>query len=402
MRTRFWRESKLPGRTLGLLVLLLLAACAPEPEPGTSADAVSYRKTDLSALPGWNTDRVSAALPALKRSCGKLRLRSDNQLIEPESLGGHVGAWRGACDALARLSDNSDDAAVKAFLKDWFTAYEVVSGTGPGLFTGYYEPELEGALTHKSGYDTPLLERPADLVLVNLGDWRSALNGERIAGRLRGGRLVPYESRAEIEAGALAENAKPLLWLKDPVDAFFLHIQGSGLVKLDDGSSLRVGYDGNNGHIYFPIGRYLVESGEIDRDKVSLQTIREWLNRNPGQMQAVMNRNPSYIFFRKIQGDGPIGAEGVALTEGRSLAVDRRYIPLGVPIWLDVDYPDERGQPLRRLVVAQDTGGAIRGAVRGDVFWGHGAAAAEKAGPMAAEGRYFVLLPRNIDVASKQ
>ena len=344
-------------RGLWLLTVLLLAACTPDQEPDRAdSPPVSYKRTDLAGLPAWNSDRVSEALPALKRSCGKLRRQSDTATIAPAEIGGTVAAWRGACDALSRLSDGSGDGAVRDFLTTWFDAYEVRAGKSEGLFTGYYEPELNGSLERREGFETPLLARPSDLVLVNLGDWRTGLRGERIAGRLRSGRLIPYESRSEIESGALGDNAETLVWLDDPVDAFFLHIQGSGRIRLDDGRVLR----------------------------------------------SVMDRNPSYIFFRTIDGEGPIGAQGVALTAGRSLAVDRRYIPLGAPVWLDVDYPDESGRPLQRLVVAQDTGGAIKGAVRGDVFWGHGPTAAEKAGPMAASGRYYVLLPKNLDIALKQ
>tara|TARA_R110002051_G_scaffold325488_1_gene428183 strand:+ start:1259 stop:2440 length:1182 start_codon:yes stop_codon:yes gene_type:complete len=393
----------LAWRRLWLLTVLALVACAPEQDPDRAVSPpVSYERTDLSALPAWESDRVSEALPALKRSCGKLRRQSDTDTIAPAEIGGTVAAWREACDALSRLSDGSGDAAVRDFLSTWFVAYEVRAGDGAGLFTGYYEPELNGSLEQREGFDTPLLARPSDLVLVNLGDWRAGLRGERIAGRLRSGRLIPYESRAEIETGALGDNVETLAWIDDPVDVFFLHIQGSGRIRLDNGQVLRVGYDGHNGHSYYPIGRYLVENGEIDKDAISLQTIRAWLHAHPDQMRGVMDLNPSYIFFRTIDGDGPIGAQGVALTAGRSLAVDRRYIPLGAPVWLDVDYPDESGNPLQRLVVAQDTGGAIKGGVRGDVFWGHGPTAAEKAGPMAATGRYFVLLPKNLDIALKQ
>jgi membrane-bound lytic murein transglycosylase A len=385
------------------LIVLILAACTPDQEQQrTDSPSVHYTKIELAALPAWNSDQVSKALPALKRSCRKRRRQSDITTIAPAEIGGTVAAWRGACEALLQLSDSSGDSVFRDFLLTWFDAYEVRNDQGDGLFTGYFEPELNGSLERRHGFDTPLLARPSDLVLVNLGDWRKDLRGERIAGRLRSGRLIPYESRSEIESGGLGDNAETLVWLDDPIDTFFLHIQGSGRIKLDNGDVLRVGYDGHNGHVYYPIGRYLVESGELDRDVVSLQTIRDWLRRHPDQMRSVMDRNPSYIFFRTIDGEGPIGAQGVALTAGRSLAIDRRYIPLGAPVWLDVDYPDESGRPLQRLVVAQDTGGAIKGVVRGDVFWGHGAIAAEKAGPMAASGRYYVLLPKNIDIALKQ
>ena len=232
---------------------------------------------------------------------------------------------------------------------------------------------------------------------MDLGNWRDTMRGERIAGRVVDGRLKPYDSRAEIDGGSLKGTTKPIVWLDSPVDAFFLHIQGSGLVKLPDGSLTRVGYDGHNGHIYHAVGRALIEWGEVKREDMSLQAIRSWMAQNPDRMRELMHKNPSYIFFRELTGDGPIGAQSVALTPGRSLAIDRRFLPLGAPMMVDVDYADESGAPLNRLVIAQDTGGAIRGAVRADMFWGAGAPAERLAGPMAAKGRYWILLPNGVD-----
>jgi membrane-bound lytic murein transglycosylase A len=187
-----------------------------------------------------------------------------------------------------------------------------------------------------------------------------------------------------------------LLWVDSAIDAFFLHIQGSGRVAMADGGVVRVGYSDTNGQPYRAIGRDLVESGEISSDRISMQTIRAWLAAHPNDAEAMMARNRSFVFFRILQGDGPIGAMGVALVPGRSLAVDRRFVPLGLPVWLDATDPLSPGTPLRRLMVAQDTGGAIRGPVRGDVFWGHGAKAAARAGRMKSRGRYFLLLPRRV------
>ena len=228
-------------------------------------------------------------------------------------------------------------------------------------------------------------KRPDDLVLVDLGDWRDSLRGERIAGRLRGGRLVPF-SRGDILAGTLSEKEPPLMWLSDPIDAFFLHIQGSGRVRMADGSIRRVGYDGHNGHVYYPIGRYLIESGEIAREDMSLQVIRTWLEANPARQDEVMNLNPSYIFFREIIGDGPIGAQGVALTPGRSLAVDLRFHPLGAPVWLDADYTDETGKRQRLMSRRIPAAPSVAGA-RG-VFWGPGEAAARLPAPWRRMGAW--------------
>lgn len=279
------------------------------------------------------------------------------------------------------------------------------------MFTGYYEPELRGSRTRGGRYTVPLYGRPADLVTVDLGQFRDELKGQRIVGRVRQGALRPYATRAEIEAGALHGikhedgGSLELVWVDDAVDAFFLQIQGSGRVVLEDGSVLRVGFAERNGHPYVAIGRELVAQGIMTREQVSMQSIREWLAANPDTAAELMNRNPSFVFFRTLPSstspeDGPFGSEGVPLTPGRSLAVDRNFLPMGLPIWLEADDPINSGQRLRRLLIAQDTGGAIRGPVRGDVFWGFGADAAERAGRMRSAGRYWILLPR--DVAARQ
>ena len=242
-------------------------------------------------------------------------------------------------------------------------------------------------------HTTPLLRRPPDLVSADLGLFRPDWRGERIAGRVVNGRLVPYPTRAEIEHGALGGMGLAFLWVNDPVDAFVLQIQGSGRVRLGDGTLVNVGYDGENGRPYVAIGRLLVERGEMKREDVSLAAIRAWLAAHPDAAPALMDGNPSYVFFREIKGAAPIGAEGAVLTAGRSLAVDAKFLPLGVPLWLDAA---QDGAALRRLVVAQDTGGAIRGPVRGDLFCGFGPAAEAQAGRMRATGAYYLLLPRQV------
>jgi membrane-bound lytic murein transglycosylase A len=240
----------------------------------------------------------------------------------------------------------------------------------------------------------PIYRRPDDLVMVELGDFRADWRGERIAGRVIDGALKPYPDRLAIERGALTGRGLELLWVADPIDAFFLEIQGSGRIALADGSTVRIGYAAQNGHPYVAIGRALVARGALAKDRVSMRTIRDWLASHPGEAGAVMDLNPSYVFFKEIPGDGPVGAQGLVLSPGRSLAVDPKFMPLGVPLWLDVDMPRELTGRLRRLVVAQDTGGAIRGPVRGDLFCGTGAAAGEVAGAMQQRGGYWLLLPK--------
>lgn len=374
-------------------VLSLLAACSPAPEPEEQPERLRLERASFGDLPGWQADDVAAAVPAMRKSCSRMMRGDDARPVGPGNRYGTIGAWRPVCEALDRVPEG-DTAAARAVFEENFTVWRA-SDAAPenDLFTGYYEPEIRGAREAGGDFDVPLYPRPSDLVLVDLGDFRDSMKGERIAGRMQGFRLKPYDSRADIEAGSLLDNVEPLMWLADPIDSFFLHIQGSGLIRFDDGTRTRVGYDGHNGHIYFPIGRYLISAGHVPKEEMSMQAIRTWLEANPDQMAAVMNRNPSYIFFRELTGDGPIGAQGVALTAGRSLAVDRTSHALGVPVWVDIDYDGG----LRRLMVAQDTGGAIRGPVRGDFFWGSGDAAGEKAGAMAASGRFWLLLPVGIN-----
>ncbi|WPZ35487.1 MltA domain-containing protein [Thalassobaculum sp. OXR-137] len=378
------------------LLLGALAACSADQPPETSdGGTLQLARAGFADLPGWSDDDVAAAVPAMRRSCSRMLRGDDSKPLGPGIRFGTVGDWRASCSAMETVAPG-DTAAARAVFEEQFTVWKATdSEPDNDLFTGYYEPELSGARVDTAPYSVPIFPRPDDLILVDLGDFRDSMKGERIAGRIEGFRLKPYDSRAEIEAGSLSGKVQPILYLADPIDAFFLHIQGSGLIRLPDGSRTRVGYDGHNGHIYFPIGRHLISEGLVPKEEMSMQAIRAWLDAHPDQMHAVMNLNPSYIFFRELTGEGPIGAQGVALTAQRSLAVDRTKHALGVPIWVDIDYGSEGG--LRRLMVAQDTGGAIRGPIRGDFFWGSGDAAGEKAGAMAAPGRMWLLLPVGVN-----
>ena len=324
---------------------------------------------------------MAAAARAFAQGCGRLIARG--------------GGWAAPCRALAE--DPPDDAdTARRFFERWFRPHAVAdAAAGPeGLFTGYYEASLRGALRPDARYRIPLFARPDDLVTADLGRFDPALKGKRITGRVRGGALIPYPVRAAIDRGALGDRARPLVWVDDAVDAFFLHIQGSGRVAFEDGSEMRVGFAATNGRPYTAIGRVLVARGALRRDEVSMRSIRDWLAAHPAEAAQVMAENARYVFFRRLDGPGPIGALGVPLTAGRSLAVDPAAIPLGAPVWLQTTAALAPEEPLRRLMVAQDTGGAIKGAVRGDVFFGAGAEAARQAGAMKRPGRYFVLLPR--------
>ncbi len=375
-----------------LLAALGIAACAPRvPE-----DRIALEPASFDDLPGWRADDPRHALAALKRSCDRHLARPAEAAVGPFAVGGRAGDWHGPCRVLATLEPSAMDAAeARRFVEAGFRPYRVRGSDGPeGLFTGYYEASARGSRTRSARYHVPLHGRPADLVTADLGIFSDEFRGRSVAGRVENGRFIPYEDRAAISAGALAGRDLEILWVDDPVDAFFMEIQGSGRVLLDDGTVLRVGYAGKNGLPYTAIGRVLTDMGALTRDRVSMQSIRAWLAANPDKARAVMDHNRSYVFFREIEGEGPIGAEGVALTPERSLAVDRRFFGLGVPFYVVAD--DDAGAlaPVRALMVAQDTGGAIRGPVRGDLFLGWGEAAGERAGRMRMRGRYWMLLPR--------
>jgi membrane-bound lytic murein transglycosylase A len=347
-------------------------------------------------LPGWGQDHPAEALAPFVAGCARM---GDNLGGSGEAAvrGGNAAGWAAACNA-ARVVRPGDDAAARAFFEANFQPYAVAAdGRETGLFTGYYEPEVRGSRSPGAGYDVPLLSRPTDLVQIDLGAFAEDLKGRRIGGRINGGNMVPYYDRSEIVGGALRGKRLELIWLANPVDAFFLQIQGSGRVRLPDNRVARVTYSGQNGRPYVAIGKVLAERGAIPLEQVSMQSIRSWLDSHPAEAADVMDRNPSYVFFRELTGvraeDGPPGALGAALTPGRSVAVDRSYIPLGAPVFLDTTDP-VKGQPIQRMMVAQDLGGAIKGPVRADIFFGWGHDAEEVAGRMRGTGREYLLLPK--------
>jgi membrane-bound lytic murein transglycosylase A len=364
--------------------LLLLAACAVHapapapPPPGPSS--LTLARADFAALPGWKNDDQAAALAALLQSCPILIQHDPTD-------------WQGPCADGATVPAG-DGAAARVVLERDFVPFQAGDNGNPqGLFTGYYEAELHGALQPGGRFTVPLYRRPADLVSVDLGQFRPEWRGRRIAGKLVGSKLEPYAARPAIEAGALAGQGLELLWVDDPVDAFFLAVQGSGRVILPDGRVVRVGYDGDNGQPYVSIGKLLIETG-VPKDEITMPFLRQWIAQHPAEGRQLMDGNPSYVFFKDLAGPGPLGAQGVVLTPGRSLAVDPAFVAYGLPVWIDATDPTESSGRLQRLLIAQDTGGAIRGPVRGDVFFGYGAEAAAHAGVLKGQGTWWLLLPR--------
>ena len=353
-------------------------------------------------LATWSQSDLRAAFQAFLRSCAALAAKSDETPLGGVNYAGTAGEWRPVCDAAALVAADSPEP-VRGFFETEFVPYRVGQAAGGGLFTGYYEPQLRGSRTRHDAYQTPLYGVPLDLVNVDLGLFRDSLKGQKIVGKVSDGRLVPYPARAEIETDGL-RTAVPILYVDDPVDAFFLQIQGSGRVVLDDGSVVRAAYAAQNGRPYTPIGAILIQRGELTRETVSMQSIRAWLAEHPAEALQIMNANASYVFFEERPIGDPLlgaqGAQGVPLTPEVSLAVDMTVHALGVPVWLETTAPDPDAaspdRPFDRLLVMQDTGGAIRGPVRGDVYWGYGPDAGAIAGRMRSEGRLTVLLPRSV------
>lgn len=305
--------------------------------------------------------------------------------------------WRPACDEAQALGSKPDNGSLRRFFESRFQPYLLTNpeGTVEGMITGYYEPLLKGSRKPTGPGRYAVLGVPDDLLTIDLSELYPDLKNYRLRGRLLGNKVVPYWSRAELMAREDSLKARTLLWVDDPIELFFLQIQGSGRVRLPDGSIVRLGYADQNGHPYQSIGRVLIERGELKPEQASMQGIQAWARANPAKVNDLLNANPSYVFFRELDlpaSEGPIGALGVPLTPERSIAIDPRSTPLGAPVFLAASHPNS-SKPLRRLVLAQDTGGAIKGVVRADYFWGYGAEAGALAGRMKQTGQMWVLLP---------
>ncbi len=370
---------------LAPFLLALLAGCTASKRPADAVPSARFDAVSWSKLPGWRADDALAAWPALVNSCKAIRSRAE---------------WTSFCTALAAASPG-DAAFARAFLEQQLTPYRITGVTGrhqekTGLVTGYYEPLLHGSRERSAQFATPLYRRPDDLLVVDLSAVIPELKGKRVRGRLEGNKVVPYFSRGETrEAAGLAGHE--LVWIDNALDAFLLEVQGSGRVQLTTGETIRLQYEDQNGHPYRSIGKYLADQGAMPIEQMNMPAIRAWLAANPQRLKEVLDSNPSVVFFREAPLDdasvGPKGALGVPLTAGRSIAVDPKFLPLGAPMFLSTTQPGTT-LPLQRLVVAQDTGGAIRGPVRADLFFGFGAESGEQAGIMKQDVELWLLWPR--------
>jgi len=397
---------RVPFLTLTAMAsVLMISACAVTPPSDKTTidnieeipDQLNLVQNNFNQLPNWQNEDFVGFAQSYKRSCDAILKRPSQNAMGKNPRFGKAQEWQIACRRFADINQ-TNPSAVRQFFEQNFIPYQANNnGETEGLFTGYYEAALRGSRTRQGQYQVPLRARPDDLVMVQLGEFRDGLKGQRIAGRVVGGKLKPYETHAEIKNGQLPPaQDKPLVWVDSAVDAFFLQIQGSGVVTLDDGTTMRVGYAGQNGHPYYAIGKELIKRGHLTKENVSMQSIRAWLAANPSQANEIMTTNKSYVFFRELTGEGPVGGQGVALTPMRSLAIDRSIIAYGIPTFLSAENPQSGAPMINRLMVTQDTGGAIRGPVRGDFFWGYGAKAEAMAGEMKSKGQYWFLLPKTM------
>jgi membrane-bound lytic murein transglycosylase A len=372
---------------LVLALLALLSACATRKPATGVAPVARFEAVSWDKLPGWRADDALAAWPAIVSSCGALHSRAE---------------WKSFCGEVVAASPGDADF-VRAFVERHLTPFRVVRVTGRerdtrGLVTGYYEPLLRGSRERIDPFTTPLYRRPDDLLVVELASLYPELKGKRVRGRLDGNKVVPFYTRAQTrEAPGL--QGHEIVWIDDALDAFLLEVQGSGRVQLPTGETIRLQYADQNGQPYRSIGRYLADQGVMKLEDVNMPAIRAWLAANPQRMREVLDSNPSVVFFTEgplaDPSVGPKGAQGVPLTAGRSIAVDPAVVPLGAPVFLSTSYPST-DLALRRLVVAQDTGGAIRGPVRADLFFGFGAEAGAQAGMMKQEGEMWILWPKGV------
>ncbi len=360
---------------------------SPVKKPATEklpADIPPYsllKPASWQDLEGLLEDDVVEAWPAWLQSCTRL---------------GEKEAWKTACDAASAMNQ-PNSARIIDYLSNHFDVFQAQNqdGSTTGMVTGYYQPLLKGSRKQSKQYPHPLYGVPADLITVELADVYPQLKYKRVRGRLAGKKLIPYRTRAEIDVNPSPLAGNEIFWIDDHIDVFFLQVQGSGVVQLENGEQVQVGYANQNGSPYHSIGRLLVEQGELTLEKASMRGIKNWAQNNPDKLQPLLNSNPSYVFFRELPTglSGPIGALGVPIKAERSVAVDRKFIPLGAPIFLSTTEPNSTN-PLRRLMLAQDTGGAIKGGVRADFFWGAGDKAGARAGSMKQQGEVWVLLPK--------
>jgi membrane-bound lytic murein transglycosylase A len=354
-------------------------------------------KTTYAKLPAWNNDDPTLALHAFQRSCAEILKRKPDDLFSKHMAGGAVRDWQSICVAANQLTSN-DAKAARQFFETWFEPYQIRNNLNShGLFTGYYLPLLQGSLKPDKRFSIPIYGVPNDLITVQLGTFHQDLTGKTLIAQLKNNKLYKYPDRNAINQGAIQKNAQVLVWTDNLLDVFFAQIQGSAMVELPNHERFIINYAATNGLPYTAIGKILIENKAITKENMSMQTLRAWLEKHPDEINAILNSNASYVFFKVLKNSDPLGSEKIPLLPERSLAVDTRFIPLGAPLWLNTTLPTNTSNTpaaFQRLVIAQDTGGAIKGIIRGDVYWGASDKAADIAGHMQSDGQYWILLPK--------
>lgn len=363
------------------------------------SDTIALKSIAFEQLPGWNKAKLHSSFAAFQISCKTFLRQNPNNNVGTEYFPLKAKDWQPVCLAAQSLNPINEDS-IRSFFIKWFQPIEF-QRKNPlhGLFTGYYLPLLQGSMVKTAEFNVPIYGLPNNLVTIDLNKFSDLLPAQRLVGKIEKGKLMPYPTRAAINKGAIEQHAPVLLWVNSHIDRLFLEIQGSGIVELPNKTRVFLGYAGENGAPYTAIGQVLMQKGLLSKEKISMQNIKTYLEAHPDEIIPIINHNQSFIFFRFLKQTAALGAQGVDLTPGYSLAVDRKWIPLGIPLWLDTTHPsqdDTQPQPLQRLMIAQDTGGAIRGPVRGDVFWGAGKKATFIAGKMKNEGHYWIFVPKTL------
>lgn len=386
----FWYQPKKALKfTLSILVVLVLNGCFNESKTPEITSALKVKKTSFNDITDWNKDNFAEVIPVFIKNCGVI-LNNKKEYIYSSQIKIKTADYQAICRRFSNKNIKNSEQ-MKKFLEDEFTPYLISDGDNEeGKFTSYYEAEINASFEKTDEYKYPVYGKPSDLIEINLKDFDTTLPNVRLVGRIEKGKFIPYYNRREIENNGI--KAPVIMWGNDLVDIHFMQIQGSAIAHMSDGSDLRIGYADNNGHKFRGIGGILLSKKLIQPKDASMTKIREWLRNNPQKAADLMAENERFIFQRLSDADGPLGALGVSLTAGRSIAVDNHYIPLGAIMWLDTYNPDR--QNIRKVVFAQDIGGAIKGVVRGDYFWGHGEQALKQAGRMNSVGKYYVLAPK--------
>ena len=378
-------------RGLIFILFIFLTSCKSGDFDSVKGKSFELQKTKFSRLNDWGDDDFELFDVAIKTVCESI-LKNPNKKLKSEKIEYSLKEYKQHCSKIIKMDDVDD---VKDYVEDNFIPYGVYTwGNNVGKFTSYYEAEIRASYNKGGDYVYPIYGRPDDLVEVNLKDFDVSLPSQRLVGRVKNGKLVKYYTRREIENSDF--DAPVVLWGDNLVDIYLMQIQGAAVATLPNGEEIRVGYADNNGHKFKGIGSILLEKGLIKPQDASMPKIRKWLEKNGKKAISNMQLNDRFIFHKIVEAEGPIGAMGLPLTAGRSMAVDKSYIPLGSMLWLETKSPS--GKDINKMVMAMDVGSAIKGAIRGDYFWGHGEDAFEYAGKMNSSGKYYILIPKGAEL----